>query len=76
MRPRKVVRVPLPPSCHLCAPFGGLYRNFGTDDAPRMARCDCARGKALGLGTKWGKPPKKRKGPAVFDGKAAAGQDL
>ena len=66
-------RPPLPPACHLCAQYSGLYRNFGTEEAPRMARCDCARGKALAMGTRWGKPEKKR--PAPSDGKAAGMAD-
>lgn len=63
-----------PPACSLCSPYGGLYRNWGTETAPKLDRCDCARGKALGLGAKWGRKPRKRKGPG-FDGRAAgAGQ--
>ena len=61
---------PLPPACSMCAPYGGTWRNFGTEVVPRMARCDCARGKALGMGKRWGKPPRKRR--ARFDGKEAA----
>jgi hypothetical protein len=55
---RKSTRPPLPPACALCRPYGGTHRNYGTPDVPRLARCDCARGKALGMGTKWGKLPK------------------
>ena len=55
----KKKRPPLPPACALCRPHGGHHRNYGTDDAPQMARCDCPRGKALGMGTKWGREPKK-----------------
>lgn len=72
----KKKRPPLPPACAMCRPHGGHHRNYGTDDAPQMARCDCARGKALGMGTKWGRPPKKAPArKAVYDGKAAASSD-
>lgn len=64
-------RPPLPPPCANCGPTGGAWRNWGTEEAPRMDRCDCARGKALGLGKKWGAVPRKKR-TAVFDGKAAA----
>ena len=57
MRRRKP-RPPLPPSCEQCRPYDGAWRNYGTTDKPRLARCDCARGKALGMGRKWGKPAK------------------
>jgi hypothetical protein len=56
---RKSKRPPLPPSCALCRPHGGLWRDYGTADKPQLDRCDCPRGKALGLGTRWGKPPRK-----------------
>lgn len=67
----KKPRRPLPPSCSQCRPYNGLYRNWGTDDAVRLARCDCPRGKALAMGPRWGKPAKKKPAPAA-DGKHAA----
>lgn len=68
MRSTRKQKPPLPPACHLCRPHGGLWRNYGSEDTPRMDRCDCPRGKALGMGTKWGKPPKKRApAPAQYD---------
>ena len=63
-------RPPLPPSCALCRPYEGRYRNYGTEDVPRMGRCDCARGQALAMGAKWGRKPKQKK--IQFDGKEAA----
>lgn len=56
-------RPPLPPACSLCRPFEGTHRNYGTEDAPQMARCDCDRGKALAMGTRWGRPKKQTNSP-------------
>lgn len=70
---RKVPRPPYPPACRFCRPYGGTHRNWGTEETPRLGRCDCARGEALAMGAKWGKKPKKPKQPALFDGRAAAG---
>lgn len=60
MRRGKALRPPLPPSCALCRLYGGTWRNYGTDEAPQLARCDCARGKALAMGARWGRKPKPR----------------
>jgi hypothetical protein len=62
MTRKRVARPPLPPACSHCRPYGGAWRNYGTADRPQLARCDCARGKALGMGAKWGGKAKTHDG--------------
>ncbi len=72
MSRKRAPRPPLPPACALCRPYAGRFRNYGTEEAPQMARCDCARGKALGLGARWGKKQRPARPRTTYDGKALA----
>jgi len=51
---RKTKR-PLPPSCSLCRPLGGNWRQ---NDDGSVERCDCPRGRALAAGPAWNRPDK------------------